>query len=101
MADSNLAAALAPDVSGPPPGVSDTAPSLGATPQPTPPTPIPPEIIGLPTAPSSPVSDTLSPSLQPAQPAPPVNPKLDRTFKSTLHGILLGFEMGGVPGAVV
>jgi len=101
MADSNLAAAIAPDVSGPPPSVSDTAPSLGATPQPTPPTPIPPEISGAkPSAPESPVSDPLSLSMQPAQPKQPDLPRFQRTFKNTLQGMLLGLAEGNVLGMV-
>src|SRR6266404_6039936 len=101
METSNLATALAPpDISGPPPAVSDTlSPSL-ATAQPAAPAqpaPIPPEISGLPTAPPSPVSDTLSPSFQPAQPKQPDLPRFQRTFKNTLRGMLLGFEQGGIP----
>jgi len=98
MADSNLAAAL--DISGPPAGVSDSAPGVSAS-QPTPPPPIPPEISGAkPSAPEAPVSDPLSLSMQPAQPAAPVNPKFNRTFLSTLKGIALGFMEGNIPGAI-
>jgi|SRR5579859_2090310 len=105
MADSNLAAALAPDISGPPAGVSDTAPSLGTTPQPTPPTPIPPPDIGsgLPSAPATGLPNTApsfgAPAPQPAAPAPDL-PRFRRTFANTLKGLALGFELGGIPGAV-
>lgn len=47
-------------------------------------------------------SSNLGGAIQPNSPAPPQDlPRFQRTFKSTLQGMLLGFERGGVPGAVV
>lgn len=81
--DGNLSATLS--------GGGDTGPAPAPAPQPEPTS-------------NAPLSDTLTPpsgggnlasTLQPA-----VNPKLNRTFLSTLKGIALGFMEGNIPGAI-
>src|SRR5258706_548397 len=94
MADTDTIAA--PDLgSGSVPGGDSSA--LGGTPPIVP----PPDNSGSPLSsiPSRASSD-LTPSPLPAAPAPPVNPKLNRTFLSTLKGLALGFLQGNVVGAV-
>lgn len=89
-------AATAPDISGPVPGGDGGLASALGSSQPAAPQPEPTS--------NSPLSDTLTPppgggnlasTLQPA-----VNPKLHRTFMSTLKGLALGYMEGNIPGAI-
>src|SRR5258708_6389932 len=82
--DGNLSATLTSDPAGGSAAAPAPAPDLGSGPP-----------VGTGT------SSNLGGAIQPSNPAPPDLPRFQRTFKSTLHGILLGLEQGGIPGAVV
>ena len=92
--DSSIAA---PDISSPAPGGdSPLAAALGAS-QPASPQPAAPDMgSGLPA--DMPSSSNLGGTPQPS--APPLNPKLNRTFLNTLKGLALGFMQGNIPGAI-
>src|SRR4051812_21690409 len=82
--DSNLSAALSPNSDSAGPAAPAPAPDFGG---------------GLPVGTDT--SSNLGGAIQPSNPPPPGDlPRFQRTFKSTLHGILLGLEQGGIPGAV-